>query len=75
MSEDGTSMGPMAEAAEAVGVISGSNRPEAAGHRFGPELTCIECGKTWETHQVDPSVCTPQPEFAAQYQTHLKGEL
>lgn len=75
MSEDGTSMGAVADVEATVGVISGSKRPEAAGHRFGPELTCIECGKTWETHQVEPTVCTPQPDFAAQYQTQLKGEL
>jgi len=73
LSEDGTSMPALPTAA--VGIIAGSNRPEAAGHRFGPELTCIECGKTWETHQVEPTVCTPQPEFASQFQTRLKDEF
>jgi hypothetical protein len=62
-------MQPVGDVATAVGLISGSNRPEAAGHRFGPELTCIECGKTWETHQVDPTVCAPQPDFSTQYQS------
>jgi len=75
LSEDGTSMQAAPTAAAGVGIIAGSNRPEAAGHRFGPDLSCIECGKTWETHQVEPTVCTPHPDFAAQYQSRLKDEF
>ena len=61
--------------AASVRVISGSKRPEAAGHRFGPELVCIECGKTWESHQVDPTVCAPQPDFSTPYQPSVKDGL
>ena len=75
LSETATSVRVTEDAAGTVAMISGSNRPEAAGHRFGPDLTCIECGKTWETHQVEPTVCTPRPEFAAQYQATLKDDL
>lgn len=50
-----------------VSNIAGSNRPEAAGHRFGPDLTCIECGKTWDAHQADPAVCTPAHEPKATF--------
>ena len=58
-----------------IRVISGSKRPEAAGHRFGPELICIECGKTWETHQADPSVCKPPPELTIQYEPQTKDGI
>ena len=33
------------------------NRPPASGHRFGPDLTCSECGVTWDEHQKDPNPC------------------
>ena len=32
-------------------------RPGAKGHRFGPDLSCSECGVTWDAHQVDPRDC------------------
>ncbi len=34
-----------------------TNRPSASGHRFGPDLSCSECGVTWDEHQKDPSPC------------------
>ena len=34
-----------------------ASRPGAAGHRFGPDLSCSECGVKWEAHQVDPRKC------------------
>ena len=33
-------------------------RPEAGGHRFGPDLQCTECGRYWEAHQQQPSPCS-----------------
>ena len=33
-------------------------RPEAGGHRFGPDLQCTECGRYWEQHQQQPSPCS-----------------
>ena len=33
------------------------SRPGAEGHRFGPDLSCSECGVTWDAHQVDPQKC------------------
>lgn len=33
-------------------------RPEAGGHRFGPDLQCTECGRYWEEHQRQPSPCS-----------------
>jgi hypothetical protein len=33
------------------------SRPGAKGHRFGPDLSCSECGVTWDAHQVDPRDC------------------
>jgi hypothetical protein len=43
------------------GTVSDSDqkdRPTASGHRFGPELTCSECGVTWDEHQANPAPCT-----------------
>lgn len=34
-----------------------ASRPGAEGHRFGPDLSCSECGVTWEAHQLDPRKC------------------
>ena len=34
-----------------------ASRPGAEGHRFGPDLSCSECGVTWEAHQIDPRKC------------------
>jgi hypothetical protein len=34
-------------------------RPSASGHRFGPDLSCTECGITWEAHQKEPVECNP----------------
>jgi len=56
-----------------ISKISGSKRPEAAGHRFGPDLICIECGKTWEIHQVDPTVCTPGVEHTPRFAPRTNG--
>jgi len=58
-----------------VNNISGSNRPEAAGHRFGPDLTCIECGRTWDEHQVEPTACTPGRDPAPQFTARLDEGL
>ena len=33
-------------------------RPEAGGHRFGPELQCTECGRYWDSHQQNPKPCS-----------------
>jgi len=33
------------------------DRPGASGHRFGPELTCSECGILWDVHQREPKPC------------------
>ena len=33
-------------------------RPSASGHRFGPDLSCAECGITWEAHQKEPVPCS-----------------
>lgn len=33
------------------------SRPGAEGHRFGPDLSCSECGVTWDAHQLDPRRC------------------
>ena len=37
-------------------------RPSASGHRFGPDLTCSECGVTWEEHQRQPTACEPHDD-------------
>ena len=38
-------------------------RPGAGGHRFGPNLECSECGRSWDDHQFDPSPCqTDDPD-------------
>jgi hypothetical protein len=34
-----------------------SDRPGAAGHRFGPRLVCSECGIRWDVHQRDQKPC------------------
>lgn len=34
-----------------------ASRPGAEGHRFGPDLSCSECGVTWDAHQLDPRKC------------------
>lgn len=34
-----------------------ASRPGAEGHRFGPDLSCSECGVTWEAHQANPQKC------------------
>jgi len=45
--------------------VDGKDRPTARGHRFGPDLTCSECGLSWEDHQASPGPCekvvTPEP--------------
>jgi hypothetical protein len=33
------------------------DRPSASGHRFGPDLSCSECGITWDEHQAEPGPC------------------
>jgi hypothetical protein len=38
--------------------VDGKDRPTARGHRFGPDLTCSECGLSWEEHQASPGPCT-----------------
>jgi len=42
-----------------------ASRPGAAGHRFGPDLSCSECGVTWEAHQVEPRKCIDDEEVVA----------
>ncbi len=37
--------------------VDGKDRPTARGHRFGPDLTCSECGLSWEEHQATPGPC------------------
>ena len=37
-----------------------ASRPGAEGHRFGPDLSCSECGVTWEAHQNDPQKCVDE---------------
>lgn len=32
-------------------------RPDAGGHRFGPDLQCSECGRGWNDHQHEPAPC------------------
>ncbi len=71
LSERATSIGLSEPSTASISTIAGSNRPGAAGHRFGPDLSCIECGKTWDMHQIEPTVCTPAPEHAAGYTTRL----
>ena len=39
-----------------------ASRPGAEGHRFGPDLSCSECGVTWEAHQLDPRKCVDDTE-------------
>lgn len=39
-------------------------RPAAGGHRFGPNLECSECGRSWDDHQNDPSPCADKPPAA-----------
>ena len=39
-----------------------ASRPGAKGHRFGPDLSCSECGVTWEAHQIDPRKCVDEDE-------------
>jgi hypothetical protein len=42
------------------------DRPAASGHRFGPDLSCSECGVQWEAHQREPAPCrsdAPQDVF------------
>lgn len=73
LSERATSIGMPGPAEAEINRISGSNRPEAAGHRFGPDLTCIECGRTWDEHQADPSACTPAPEHPPQFTARVDG--
>ncbi len=34
-----------------------TDRPTASGHRFGPDLTCSECGIGWDEHQRNPLPC------------------
>ncbi len=75
MSERATSIGLPDPSAATISTIAGSNRPEAAGHRFGPDLTCIECGKTWDTHQIEPTVCTPSPDHATGFTARLDDSL
>ena len=49
--------------------MDGKDRPTARGHRFGPDLTCSECGLSWEEHQASPGPCKkvpgPEPSVAA----------
>lgn len=71
LSERATSIGIAGPSVDAVSNISGSNRPEAAGHRFGPDLICIECARTWDEHQADPSACTPRLEPAPTFTPRL----
>jgi hypothetical protein len=40
-----------------VSKSSENKRPGAAGHRFGPDLSCSECKISWEAHQRDPQPC------------------
>jgi len=42
---------------EPESVSESNKRPHASGHRFGPDLTCSECGVTWDNHQKDPIDC------------------
>src|SRR5215469_482041 len=37
--------------------VSGSKRPAAWGHRFGPGLRCDRCGIAWWDHTKDPHEC------------------
>jgi hypothetical protein len=34
-----------------------TDRPTASGHRFGPDLSCSECGIGWDEHQRNPLPC------------------
>ncbi len=42
-------------------------RPTASGHRFGPELDCQECGRMWDDHQREPSICTASGAETVEY--------
>jgi len=75
LTERATTIGVPEPSAARISTIAGSDRPEAAGHRFGPDLTCIECGKTWDDHQIDPTVCTPSHGSGMQYASHLDDAL
>lgn len=35
--------------------------PAASGHRFGPGLSCSECGIRWEDHKRKPAPCRGEP--------------
>jgi hypothetical protein len=43
-----------------VSETESKNRPAASGHRFGPDLSCSECGVSWEEHQKEPTPCCKQ---------------
>lgn len=75
MSERATSIGVAGSVTAGVATIAGSNRPEAAGHRFGPDLTCIECGRTWDEHQVEPAPCAPEPDRLGEYAARIDDGL
>ena len=75
MSERASRIEAPVPSADRIPNIAGSKRPEAAGHRFGPDLTCIECGKAWDLHQVEPTVCAPAPDRAAEYAARLEDGL
>lgn len=41
-------------------------RPDAGGHRFGPNLHCGECGRSWNDHQCEPAPCEHAKDVAKQ---------
>ncbi len=62
------------------------DRPGASGHRFGPDLTCSECGILWDVHQRDPKPCKtetlrdafarrPSGDFEASSTSAATGEV
>jgi hypothetical protein len=40
-----------------------TTRPAASGHRFGPNLHCDECGRSWDQHQHEPIPCERSREI------------
>ncbi len=48
------------------------DRPGASGHRFGPDLTCSECGIQWDVHQREPRPCETDRESSPQAGAFLR---
>jgi hypothetical protein len=48
-----------------------ASRPGAEGHRFGPDLSCSECGVRWDAHQADPRRCVDARDMEAEAEVSL----